>query len=74
MNPSDALTRLLEEKVEFLLLQFTDILGSIKTVEIPSNKFDSALAGEVTFDGSALEGFHRTIESELLLHVVDLRR
>ena len=67
MNSSDALTRLLEEKVEFLLLQFTDILGSIKTVEIPSNKFDGALAGEVTFDGSALEGFHRTIESELLL-------
>ena len=67
MNSSDALTRLLEEKVEFLLLQFTDILGSIKTVEIPGNKFDSALAGEVTFDGSALEGFHRTIESELLL-------
>ena len=67
MNPSDALTRLLEEKVEFLLLQFTDILGSIKTVEIPANKFGGALAGEVTFDGSALEGFHRTIESELLL-------
>ena len=31
MNPSDALTQLLEEKVEFLLLQFTDILGSITT-------------------------------------------
>lgn len=68
MNSTEALTQLLEEKVEFLLLQFTDILGSIKTVEIPASKFDSALAGEVTFDGSALEGFHRTIESELLLH------
>ena len=67
MNPSEVLNLLLEEKVEFLLLQFTDILGSIKTVEIPANKFDGALAGEVTFDGSALEGFHRTIESELLL-------
>jgi len=67
MNASDALNQLLEEKVEFLLLQFTDILGSIKTVEIPADKFDGALAGEVTFDGSALEGFHRTIESELLL-------
>jgi len=67
MNPSEVLTQLLEEKVELLLLQFTDILGSIKTVEIPANKFDAALAGEVTFDGSALEGFHRTIESELLL-------
>jgi len=67
MNQSDILTRLLEEKVEFLLLQFTDIMGSIKTVEIPADKFGGALAGEVAFDGSALEGFHRTIESELLL-------
>ncbi|MCZ6751087.1 MAG: glutamine synthetase family protein, partial [Acidobacteria bacterium] len=67
MNESEALNLLLEEKVEFLLLQFTDILGSIKTVEIPAEKFEPALAGEVAFDGSALEGSHRTIESELLL-------
>jgi len=67
MTQSEALNQLLEGKVEFLLLQFTDILGSIKTVEIPSNKFEVALAGDVAFDGSALEGFHRTIESELLL-------
>lgn len=67
MKPSESLTRLLEEKVEFLLLQFTDIMGSIKTMEIPADKFDTALAGAVAFDGSALEGFHRTIESELLL-------
>ena len=67
MNQAEALAKLLDAKVEFLLLQFTDILGSIKTVEIPSNKFEMALAGNVVFDGSALEGFHRTIESELLL-------
>ena len=30
MHQSDALTRILDEKVEFLLLQFTDIMGSIK--------------------------------------------
>src|SRR3990172_1685310 len=54
MNPSEALTQLLDEKVEFLLLQFTDIMGSIKTVEIPANKFEPALAGEVAFDGSEL--------------------
>ena len=67
MNETEALTALRDEKVEFLLLQFTDILGSIKNVEIPGNKFEVALAGDVAFDGSALEGFHRTIESELLL-------
>src|SRR3989304_2871623 len=67
MNQADALAQLLEEKTELLLLQFTDIMGSIKTVEIPADRFEVALAGEVSFDGSALEGFHRTIESELLL-------
>ncbi|MBI3895890.1 MAG: type I glutamate--ammonia ligase [Acidobacteria bacterium] len=67
MNQAEALALLLEEKVEFVLLQFTDIMGSIKTVEIPIDKFEMALAAEVSFDGSALEGFHRTIESELLL-------
>src|SRR3990170_6296793 len=67
MTLSEALNLLLEEKVEFLLLQFTDILGSIKNVEVPADKFAVALAGEVAFGGSALEGFHRTIESELLL-------
>ncbi len=67
MNEPEALNLLLKAKVEFLLLQFTDILGSIKTVEIPREKFEPALAGEVAFDGSALEGTHRTIESELLL-------
>ena len=67
MNQSEALALLLEENVEFLLLQFTDILGSIKNVEIPANRFEVALSGDVAFDGSALEGFHRTIESELLL-------
>jgi len=36
-------------------------------VEIPADKFEVALSGDVAFDGSALEGFHRTIESELLL-------
>ena len=68
MNQSQALNLLLEEKVDFLLLQFTDILGTIKTVELPANRFEVALAGDVAFDGSALEGFHRTIESELLLN------
>ncbi len=44
MTESEALNTLLEEKAEFLLLQFTDILGSIKNVEIPADKFEMALA------------------------------
>jgi glutamine synthetase len=37
-------------------LQFTDILGINKNVEIPSSQFEKALAGDIMFDGSSIEG------------------
>ena len=62
-----ALKLLKKESVEFLRLQFTDLLGSIKDVEVPQSQFESALGGEVIFDGSSLQGFARGAESDLLL-------
>ena len=44
-------------------LQFTDILGINKNVEIPSSQFEKALAGDIMFDGSSIEGFVRIEES-----------
>ena len=48
-------------------LQFTDILGINKNVEIPSSQFEKALAGDIMFDGSSIEGFVRIEESDMLL-------
>ena len=48
-------------------LQFTDILGTIKNVEIPDRQFEAALDGEVMFDGSSIEGFMRIEESDMYL-------
>ena len=48
-------------------LQFTDILGVNKNVEIPSSQFEKALAGDIMFDGSSIEGFVRIEESDMLL-------
>lgn len=48
-------------------LQFTDILGVIKNVEIPSSQFRKALNGDIMFDGSSIEGFVRVEESDMLL-------
>ena len=45
--------------VRFMRLQFTDILGVNKNVEIPSSQFEKALAGDIMFDGSSIEGFVR---------------
>jgi glutamine synthetase len=55
------------EHVRFLRLQFTDILGVNKNVEVPASQFAKALAGDIMFDGSAIEGFVRTEESDMLL-------
>src|SRR3954453_20283658 len=53
--------------VRFMRLQFTDILGVNKNVEIPSSQFEKALAGDIMFDGSSIEGFVRIEESDMLL-------
>ena len=48
-------------------LQFTDILGVIKNVEVPDGQFDDALDGRIMFDGSSIEGFVRIEESDMYL-------
>src|SRR6476660_9780334 len=53
--------------VRFMRLQFTDILGINKNVEIPASQFEKALAGDIMFDGSSIEGFVRIEESDMLL-------
>src|SRR2546430_5468383 len=63
----EIIDELKKRHVRFLLLQFTDLLGVNKAVEVPSSQFERALAGEVTFDGSALEGFARVEEADALL-------
>ena len=53
--------------VRFMRLQFTDILGVNKNVEIPASQFEKALKGDILFDGSSIEGFVRIEESDMLL-------
>ncbi len=64
---AEARAILRDEKVRFLRLVFTDIHGVIKNVEVPDSQFDKALAGEIMFDGSSIEGFVRIQESDMLL-------
>src|SRR5688572_7553445 len=56
-----------KNNVRFLRLQFTDIVGVNKNVEIPSSQFEKALEGDIMFDGSSIEGFVRIEESDMLL-------
>ena len=63
----EILNRAKEENVHFLRLQFTDIDGIIKNVEVPESQFQKALDGQIMFDGSSIEGFTRIQESDMLL-------
>jgi glutamine synthetase len=53
--------------VKFMRLQFTDILGVIKNVEVPDKQFQDVLDGNIMFDGSSIEGFVRIEESDMYL-------
>lgn len=57
-----------ERNVQYIRLQFCDMLGSIKAVEIPVSKLDEALNNEICFDGSSVEGFVRIKEADMVLH------
>ncbi|MFS0782200.1 type I glutamate--ammonia ligase [Bacillus sp. 1P06AnD] len=56
-----------EENVKYIRLQFTDILGTIKNVEIPVSQLTKALDNKMMFDGSSIEGFVRIEESDMYL-------
>ena len=66
-SKADVLTLATDFQVDFLRLQFTDIQGVNKNVEVPRSQFGKALDGELMFDGSSIEGFARIEESDMLL-------
>src|SRR3989304_10376230 len=55
-------------QVEFINLQFTDIMGVAKSVGIPVEQWADVLDHGLWFDGSSVEGFARIAESDMLLH------
>src|SRR3954451_5780835 len=67
LTKAQILDRTERDKVKFMRLQFTDILGTIKNVEIPARQFEDALDGQIIFDGSSIEGFVRIEESDMYL-------
>ncbi|MGB9599226.1 MAG: glutamine synthetase beta-grasp domain-containing protein, partial [Myxococcota bacterium] len=67
MKREEILKEIRKEGVKFLRLQFTDVLGINKNVEVPPKQFEKALDGEIMFDGSSIEGFARIEESDMTL-------
>jgi glutamine synthetase len=59
--------RTLEERdIRFVRLWFTDVLGYLKSVAVAPAELEAAFAEGIGFDGSAIEGFARVYEADML--------
>ena len=56
-----------KEKIQFIDLWFSDILGSVKNETIALSQVKKALTDGIWFDGSSVEGFGRIFESDMYL-------
>ncbi len=63
----DFVLRTLEERdIRFVRLWFTDVLGFLKSVAVAPAELEGAFAEGIGFDGSAIEGFARVHEADML--------
>jgi glutamine synthetase len=67
LTRDDVLKQAKEMGIQFIRLQFVDVLGIPKNVEIPAKRLPQALGDGVNFDGSSIEGFVRIEESDMKL-------
>lgn len=70
MDSKDLLKRVKEDNIKFISLQFSDVTGAVKSVDMPIKGLKGALEEGVWFDGSSVEGFARIQESDMRL-VID---
>ena len=63
----NVIDRIEDQNVDFLRLQFTDILGTVKNVSVPASQAEKAFTEGIYFDGSSIEGFVRIQESDMRL-------
>ncbi|HNT23005.1 MAG TPA: type I glutamate--ammonia ligase [Anaerolineales bacterium] len=71
MDKKALLARVKEDGVKFISLQFTDVTGTVKSLDIPLERLETALDDGIWFDGSSVEGFARIQESDMRL-VLDM--
>jgi glutamine synthetase len=67
MENKELLSRVKEDHARFISLQFTDVTGAVKSVDIPAYRLGEALEDGIWFDGSSVEGFARIQESDMRL-------
>lgn len=69
MDKKELVERAKADGIKFVSLQFTDVTGAVKSVDMPVNRLGEALEDGVWFDGSSVEGFARIQESDMWLRI-----
>lgn len=67
MDKHEVLQMAKSKGVKFVRLQFVDLLGNAKCCNIPASRLEKVLNNGISFDGSSVEGYVRTFESDLKL-------
>ena len=67
VSAADIIARVEERRVRFVALWFTDITGLVKSVMLPASELANVIENGSHFDGSAIEGFARVAESDMVL-------
>ena len=67
MDVKDLSLRIESDQVQFLSLQFTDVTGAVKSLDVPISRVEEAVGEGIWFDGSSVEGFARIQESDMRL-------
>jgi len=62
----DVIKQIKEQKIEFIHLWFTDVLGFLKSFTMDVDELDTAMSEGMGFDGSSIQGFARIEESDMI--------
>ncbi len=67
MDKKELFERVAEDRVRFISFQFSDVSGTVKSVDAPISRLEGAVNQGIWFDGSSVEGFARIQESDMRL-------
>lgn len=67
MDKKELMERVAADDVRFISFQFSDVTGTVKSVDAPISRLEEALDQGIWFDGSSVQGFARIQESDMRL-------
>jgi len=67
MDKKELMERVAVDNVRFISFQFTDVTGTVKSLDAPISRLAEAIDQGIWFDGSSVEGFARIQESDMRL-------